>query len=55
MPLAIYTMPYLCGISCLDALPCQPRMDEEEEARLNCFMRHLARYVTKAGSLVLTY
>lgn len=42
-PLAIYTMPYLRGISCLDALACQVVMDEDEEARHLCFIRHLAR------------
>lgn len=46
-PLAIYTMPYLRGVSCLDALLCQVEMDEDEEARQSCFIRHLARYVTR--------
>lgn len=42
-PLAIYTMPYLKGISCLDALACQVEMDEATEARHAHFVRHLAR------------
>lgn len=43
-PLTIYTMPYLPGISCLDALPCQVELDEVAEARHSCFIRGLARY-----------
>ncbi len=43
-PLAIYTMPYLRGISCLDALACQVEMDGVAEAKHFCFVRHLARY-----------
>lgn len=43
-PLAIYTMRYLRGVSCLDALLCQVEMDKDEEARHSCFTRHLARY-----------
>jgi hypothetical protein len=42
-PLTIYTMPYLKGISCLDALACQVEMDGTTEARHICFLRHLAR------------
>jgi hypothetical protein len=42
-PLTIYTMPYLKGISCLDALACQVEMDEASVARHVCFVRHLAR------------
>lgn len=42
-PLTIYTMPYLRGISCLDALICQVEMDAVEEVRHTCFVRHLAR------------
>lgn len=42
-PLAIYTMPYLRGISCLDALECQVEMDEVDEAKHLHFIQHLAR------------
>lgn len=42
-PLTIYTMPYLKGISCLDALACQVHMDEATEARHVHSVRHLAR------------
>jgi hypothetical protein len=42
-PLTIYTMPYLPGISCLDALACQVEMDGVTEAKHICFVRHLAR------------
>lgn len=42
-PLTIYTMPYLRGISCLDALTCQVEMGELAEVRHICFIRHLAR------------
>ncbi|KAL1846486.1 hypothetical protein Daus18300_014236 [Diaporthe australafricana] len=42
-PLTIYTMPYLRGISCLDALACQVEMDEATEARHVYFVRHLPR------------
>lgn len=42
-PLTIYTMPYLQGISCLDALTCQVEMDGVAEARHVCFIRDLAR------------
>lgn len=42
-PLTIYTMPYLQGISCLDALTCQVEMGQVAEARHTCFIRHLAR------------
>ncbi|KAL1852494.1 hypothetical protein VTK73DRAFT_9189 [Phialemonium thermophilum] len=42
-PLGIYTMPYLQGISCLDALGCQVEMDASTEERHACFSRHLAR------------
>lgn len=41
--LAIYTMPCLPGVACLNALPCQVEMDEITEARHTCFIRHLAR------------
>ncbi|KID85788.1 Protein kinase-like domain protein [Metarhizium guizhouense ARSEF 977] len=49
-PLTIYTMPYLRGISCLDALPCQVEMDEVAEVRHTCFIRHLARYFARCLS-----
>lgn len=42
-PLAIYTMPYLPGISCVDALVCQVEMDKATEAKHICFIQHLAR------------
>jgi hypothetical protein len=42
-PLTIYTMPYLPGISCLNALTCQIEMDEITEAKHVCLIRHLAR------------
>ena len=42
-PLSIYTMPYLRGISCLDALSCQVDMDGIEKAKHVCFVQHLAR------------
>ena len=42
-PLTIYTMPYLRGISCLDALLCQVEMDSAEEARHTRFIKDLAR------------
>lgn len=45
-PLAIYTMPYVPGISCLDALACHVDMDDATEARHASFIRHLARLVT---------
>ena len=44
-PLAIYTMPYMPGISCLNALTCQVEMDEVLEVRHVFFVSHLARYV----------
>ncbi|KAK4117539.1 hypothetical protein N656DRAFT_833798 [Canariomyces notabilis] len=46
-PLAIHTMPYLPGISCLDALDCQVDMDDVTEAKHVCFVRHLARYFAR--------
>ncbi|KID63586.1 Protein kinase-like domain protein, partial [Metarhizium brunneum ARSEF 3297] len=51
-PLTIYTMPYLQGISCLDALTCQVEMGEVAEARHTCFIpcRHLARYFARCLS-----
>jgi hypothetical protein len=48
-PLAIYTMPYLPGISCFDALDCQVDMDDVTEAKHVCFVRHLARFVSYLG------
>lgn len=42
-PLAIYIMPYLQGISCLDALTCQVEMNGVAEARHVCFIQNLAR------------
>jgi len=42
-PLAIYTMPFLPGVACLNALTCQVEMDEVTEARHTFFVRHLAR------------
>ena len=42
-PLSIYTMPYLRGISCLDALSWQVDMDGGAVAKHVCFVRHLAR------------
>jgi hypothetical protein len=42
-PLTIYTMPYLKGISCLDALACQVEMDEAAKAKHVHFVRSLAR------------
>ncbi|KAI3390254.1 hypothetical protein diail_10855 [Diaporthe ilicicola] len=46
-PLTIYTMPYLKGTSCLNALDCQVEMDEASVARHVCFVRHLARYFAR--------
>lgn len=51
-PLAIYTMTYLPGISCLDALACQVDMDDVTEARHVCFVRHLSRFVTLAPKCI---
>jgi hypothetical protein len=42
-PLTIYIMPYLRGISCLDALACEVDMDKAEEAKHACFVQHLAQ------------
>ncbi|OJD10568.1 hypothetical protein AJ78_08462 [Emergomyces pasteurianus Ep9510] len=49
-PLTLYTMPYLRGISCLDALTCQVVMDRVAEARHVCFVQHLARYFARCWS-----
>lgn len=41
--LAIYSMPCLPGISCLEALGCQVEMNSQDEARHVCYVKHLAR------------
>ncbi|KAF2685931.1 hypothetical protein K458DRAFT_430612 [Lentithecium fluviatile CBS 122367] len=43
-------MPYLQGISCLNALACQVEMDEVTEAKHVCFVLHLARYFARCWS-----
>ena len=42
-PLAIYAMPRLTGVSCLEVLSCQVEMNSLDEARHGCYIRHLAR------------
>lgn len=42
-PLHIYTMPYLPGISCLEALSAKAELSPDEEARHRCYVKHLAR------------
>lgn len=41
--LHIYTMPYLRGVPCLNALSCEAELDPESEARHICYIKHLAR------------
>ena len=40
LPLTIYTMLYLRGMPCLDALTCRVEMDGGETDRHMCFIRH---------------
>ena len=42
-PLAIYTMPYLPGISGLEALSDQIKVEPQDEIRHICFIKHPAR------------
>ncbi|OAA59574.1 Protein kinase-like domain protein [Niveomyces insectorum RCEF 264] len=49
-PLAIYMMPYLPGISCLDALGCEVEADDNTVANYVCFIKHLAGYFARCWS-----
>ncbi|CRK29160.1 hypothetical protein BN1723_014248 [Verticillium longisporum] len=49
-PIAIYTMPLLPGVTCLEALSYQADMDSDEEAKHICFITHLARYFARCWS-----
>ncbi len=42
-PLGVYTMPFLPGVACLDALSDTPVLDKAQEERHVCFARHFAR------------
>ncbi|RHZ46582.1 phosphotransferase family protein, partial [Aspergillus thermomutatus] len=46
-PLLVYTMPYLPGIPCLEALGSKAELSLEEEGRHICFAKHLARYFAR--------
>ncbi|KAL4950908.1 hypothetical protein BDW69DRAFT_186882 [Aspergillus filifer] len=47
-PLTIYIMPYLPGVSCIEALECEVELNAETEAQHTCFIQHLARYFARA-------
>ncbi|TIC90427.1 hypothetical protein CH35J_011913 [Colletotrichum higginsianum] len=42
-PLSIYSMPYLRGVSCIEVLAVQVKMDYDEEDKHGVFVKHLAR------------
>ncbi|WEW59712.1 hypothetical protein PRK78_005192 [Emydomyces testavorans] len=46
-PLLVYTMPYLPGIACLEALSSKAELSVGEETRHICFAKHLARYFAR--------
>ncbi|KNG91221.1 hypothetical protein ANOM_000396 [Aspergillus nomiae NRRL 13137] len=46
-PLLVYTMPYLPGIPCLEALCSKTELSRQEESRHLCFAKHLARYFAR--------
>jgi hypothetical protein len=42
-PLAIYSMPYLPGRTCLEVLPCEIELGLEEEDKMKNYIRDMAR------------
>ncbi|RDW90566.1 phosphotransferase family protein [Aspergillus mulundensis] len=46
-PLLVYTMPYLPGIPCLEALASKTGLSLDEQSRHICFAKHLARYFAR--------
>ncbi|KAL3471869.1 hypothetical protein BJX99DRAFT_266381 [Aspergillus californicus] len=46
-PLIIYTMPYLQGTPCLEAFSTESELSPEDEARQECYVKHLARYFAR--------
>lgn len=42
-PLTIYAMEYLPGVSWLESMDCEVKMDFDNEARHTCYVKHLGR------------